>query len=253
VSVPVALAALPALATLSTAVMSTAAAGQAADSGSDVVRIVARKLADDRLEFGIQQQTGSGSWGERLLPRLRFFSANATLDRWLQSSPLTVRVAASGGTPATDVAVRIVARQLANGKVEFALRKLLDDGTWGGTLLPRARMFPTTATVGSWLSSTPISVLTTEPSVSDSAATRGTTPAPFTALEAGMFHTCGVRNDDTLTCWGDNAYGQNAVRGGRFIAVSASGLHSCGIRTDGSLTCWGDALTVGPPRGVEYV
>ncbi len=184
-SVPVALAALPALATLSTAVMSTAAAGQAADSGSDVVRIVARKLA--------------------------------------------------------------------NGKVEFALRKLLDDGTWGGTLLPRARMFPTTATVGSWLSSTPISVLTTEPSVSDSAATRGTTPAPFTALEAGMFHTCGVRNDDTLTCWGDNAYGQNAVRGGRFIAVSASGLHSCGIRTDGSLTCWGDALTVGPPRGVDYV
>ena len=54
----VALAAL--LAVLGTAVISSAVAAQT-DGGSDEVRIVARKLADDRIEFGLQQRQADDS------------------------------------------------------------------------------------------------------------------------------------------------------------------------------------------------
>ena len=48
-------------------------AGDAADKMSEVeVRIVARRLGDGRVEFGLQQR-GDGSWGGRLLPSRRFF------------------------------------------------------------------------------------------------------------------------------------------------------------------------------------
>ena len=54
--------------------------------------------------------------------------------------------------------VRIVARQLETGKIEFALQQRQDNNTWGDELFPRARLFPTTARVGTWLQSTPLEV-----------------------------------------------------------------------------------------------
>jgi hypothetical protein len=32
--------------------------------------------------------------------------------------------------------------------------------------------------------------------------------AVFTQVSAGGYHTCSVRTDSTLACWGDNTYGQ---------------------------------------------
>ena len=55
------------------------------------VRIVARKLASGRAEFGLQQRQSDGSWGDRRLPRVRFFPTTAGVGRWLASSALTVR------------------------------------------------------------------------------------------------------------------------------------------------------------------
>lgn len=52
------------------------------------VRIVARQLADGRVEFGLRQQQPDGSYGSEILPRVRFFPADATVDRWLRSSPV---------------------------------------------------------------------------------------------------------------------------------------------------------------------
>ncbi len=72
------------------------------DSGI-AVRVAAQLLADGRMEFALQERETNGQWGERRLPRSRFFPANATVGRWLASSPLTVSLSldsTSGTTPA---------------------------------------------------------------------------------------------------------------------------------------------------------
>ena len=67
-----------------------------------------------------------------------------------------------------------------------------------------------------------------------------TTAETFTAMSAGGAHSCGLRTDGTVTCWGRNRYGQTDAPSGSFAAVSAGERHSCGVRTDGTITCWGD-------------
>ena len=61
----------------------------------------------------------------------------------------------------------------------------------------------------------------------------------FQTISAGGTHSCGVRADNTLTCWGDNDHGQADAPAGAFQTVSAGGVHSCGLRADNTLTCWG--------------
>ncbi|MGB6895137.1 MAG: RCC1 domain-containing protein, partial [Dehalococcoidia bacterium] len=58
-------------------------------------------------------------------------------------------------------------------------------------------------------------------------------------VSAGSFHTCGVRTDGSLACWG-NEYAVATPPAGTFTAVSAGDNYTCGVRTDGSLACWGD-------------
>ena len=62
----------------------------------------------------------------------------------------------------------------------------------------------------------------------------------FSAVAAGSSHSCGVRVDGDVVCWGDNSFGQLDVPSGRFSAVSASDYHSCGVRVDGGVVCWGN-------------
>ena len=61
----------------------------------------------------------------------------------------------------------------------------------------------------------------------------------FTAIDAGYGHSCGLRADRTVACWGDNRSGQSNAPEGEFLAVSAGGSQSCAIRTDHSVSCWG--------------
>ncbi len=81
---------------------------------------------------------------------------------------------------------------------------------------------------------------------------QATPPAgTFTAVSAGLYHTCGVRTNGTLACWGYNAYGQATPPPGTFTAVSAGNAHTCALRTNGTLACWGrnDFGQATPPPG----
>ena len=72
----------------------------------------------------------------------------------------------------------------------------------------------------------------------------------FRTVSAGGSHTCGVRSDETVTCWGNDRYGQATALTGTFRSVSAGGGHTCGVRTNGTVACWGnDSLgMLGRPR-----
>ena len=132
----------------------------AAADGEAEVRISARQLEDGRVEFGLQQRVDS-RWGERVLPRSRYFPADATVNRWLNSTPMTVSVAATDdlteGPNDVSAEVRITARRLGDGRVEFALQQRVN-GEWGDRILTRGRYFPADATVNRWLNSTSMTV-----------------------------------------------------------------------------------------------
>jgi alpha-tubulin suppressor-like RCC1 family protein len=59
-------------------------------------------------------------------------------------------------------------------------------------------------------------------------------------VRAGGFHTCGIRTNGNLACWGQNGFGQATPPGGAFTELSAGGRHTCGMRANGSAACWGD-------------
>ncbi len=62
----------------------------------------------------------------------------------------------------------------------------------------------------------------------------------FQTVSAGLLQSCGLRADNTLTCWGWNGDGRADAPAGAFQTVSAGLLHSCGLRADNTLTCWGN-------------
>ena len=136
------------------AVVGAASGGVGAQEGVDgeeaVVRIVAQRHGDSRIEFALQQQGAAGDWGSRLLPTKRFFPPDATVERWLVSTPLALAE--------EPLVVRITARRVAAGRVEFALQQQEGDGAWGERLLPAKRFFPRASAVGRWLVSTPLVV-----------------------------------------------------------------------------------------------
>lgn len=66
------------------------------------------------------------------------------------------------------------------------------------------------------------------------------------ALTIGAHHTCGIRQDGTAMCWGDNWYGEARPLPGSFIELSAGFGHACGLRGDGGVDCWGAGYTPVP-------
>jgi alpha-tubulin suppressor-like RCC1 family protein len=69
---------------------------------------------------------------------------------------------------------------------------------------------------------------------------------------AGSSHSCGVRTNGTLACWGENGDGQATPPAGTLRSVSAGGFgYTCAIKTNNTLACWGnnDYGQTTPPAG----
>ena len=121
----------------------------AQSSASVEVRVEARRLADGRIEFAVAQRTDGGLWSDRILPAQRFFPTSSE-GRWLRSSTVGIDASAS-------VEVRVEARRLADGRVEFAAAQRTDGGLWSDRILPAQRFFPTDSE-GRWLRSSPVEI-----------------------------------------------------------------------------------------------
>lgn len=70
----------------------------------------------------------------------------------------------------------------------------------------------------------------------------------FVQLTAGYWHTCGLKTNGSVVCWGRGLtdtdmlpdYGQSAPPlGVTFSFISAGGVHTCGVTTSGAVVCWG--------------
>jgi hypothetical protein len=74
----------------------------------------------------------------------------------------------------------------------------------------------------------------------------------FEQISAGFQHTCGVRANGYVDCWGDNNFGQAAGQAGPYEQVSAGAFHTCARRVSGEVDCWGldtDGSVLDAPAG----
>ncbi|MGE4649584.1 MAG: thrombospondin type 3 repeat-containing protein, partial [Myxococcota bacterium] len=71
-------------------------------------------------------------------------------------------------------------------------------------------------------------------------------------------HSCGIRFDGSIECWGDTSLGASAPplagssgSGRRFVQVSSGAFHNCARRANGAVECWGegDAGQTSAPSG----
>ena len=74
------------------------------------------------------------------------------------------------------------------------------------------------------------------------------------AVSAGRWNTCALHKDSSISCWGQNYWGESswsargriqptAVKVGNIsdaIAVSAGGDHACALHEDATISCWGN-------------
>jgi len=70
-------------------------------------------------------------------------------------------------------------------------------------------------------------------------------------VAVGDDHSCALQQDGSVTCWGDDTYGQSSPPRGQFFDITAGGDHTCGIRYDGTVECWGrnNHWQASPPSG----
>jgi len=126
--------------------------------------------------------------------------------------------------------------------------------------MPRFTRMPEKEQSWGWarLISTAIALIVLCGPAASGAATRARTLAeprlsdPSVRLSSGGSHTCHVKDDATIRCWGGNFSGQlgdgtttnrsTPVTVGGFagaVAVAAGSNHTCALLADGTARCWG--------------
>ncbi|MXW30280.1 MAG: hypothetical protein F4Z88_05975, partial [Chloroflexi bacterium] len=113
-------------------------------------------------------------------------------------------------------------------------------------VLPTDAAIITSTGCGTWTLETPSS----NPPPRDSTFSRRNQP---TTLSSSGDHTCALRPDMTVVCWGSDVYEQSSPEKLKdenddplppeellFTSISAGSFNTCGLRPDLTLLCWGD-------------
>ena len=68
-------------------------------------------------------------------------------------------------------------------------------------------------------------------------------------VSSGGKHACALhKTTGSILCWGDNEQGQASPPAtGAYIAITGGESHTCALRSDGAIVCWG-SITVNPQR-----
>ena len=77
----------------------------------------------------------------------------------------------------------------------------------------------------------------------------------YTYVGAGLLHQCAIRTDNTLTCWGDDTWGQVSTNPtGEFGQLSVGYYSNCALTVDGNAVCWGfnASSQASPPTDVLF-
>jgi hypothetical protein len=64
-------------------------------------------------------------------------------------------------------------------------------------------------------------------------------PGPYTQISAGGAYTCALMPSGAVDCWGLNNTGQAEDRPGPYTQISAGSNHSCALTPSGAVDCWG--------------
>ncbi len=93
---------------------------------------------------------------------------------------------------------------------------------------------------------TPTTVPTPVPTATHTPIPQPSSGVGFT-VSGGGAHYCALHmTTGSILCWGANEHGQaSPPRTGRYTAIVSGDTHSCAIRSDGALVCWG-SITVNP-------
>ena len=94
---------------------------------------------------------------------------------------------------------------------------------------------------------TPLQEATEQPEVTTVARPGQISSIPFIQVSAGFHHTCGLRADGSIICWGASGEDERLTGAtglidsppGSFSQISAGALHSCALRQEGTVECWG--------------
>ena len=147
---------------------------------------------------------------------------------------------------------RFIARTLNKAKPETCPTQTGDELQQAATCLTNLNIAPSTTEAATTIPATRAQMALYLIGAWHHAADKGKPPEPptytnpdipantFTTISSGLAHTCAIRTDKTITCWGDNESGGTDVPAGQFTAITAGRDHSCAIKTNKTAICWGD-------------
>ncbi len=78
----------------------------------------------------------------------------------------------------------------------------------------------------------------------------------WSQVTVGRDHSCGLKKDGSVACWGDNSDNEQLFPAGNdFVAIDSGYQHTCAQRTDGTISCWGSDTygASSPPEDVAFL